>query len=364
MLVTDGFGGVGGIAKFNRDFLQALNDCSVVERVQALPRLIIEPIKIRNVPEAVVYDRDAARGKAAYIGRLAARLFQDRRLNVVICAHINLMPLAWLTAQLLGARLALIIHGIEAWKPPRKLLARRLAGKVDAVISVSRFSAQRFTQWSKVSNERIFILPNCVDLAQFQPQQRNVALAFKYGLHSRRVILTMGRLEPGERYKGFDEVIEIMPILLKRFPDLRYLIVGDGPDRARLETKVAGLGLTASVIFTGYIPEAEKVSHYSLADVYVMPSVGEGFGIVLIEAAACGVPVVGSQADGSREALLDGRLGHLVDPTKPNELIRTVAGLLARAPARKRMDGLEIFSMQSFKARVADWCRIVQASSA
>jgi hypothetical protein len=85
----------------------------------------------------------------------------------------------------------------------------------------------------------------------------------------------------------------------------------------RLEEKANSLGLSDKVVFTGRISESEKVAHYNLADAYVMPSTGEGFGIVLIEAAACGVPVVGSRVDGSREALLDGRLGHLVDPTQP-----------------------------------------------
>ena len=78
------------------------------------------------------------------------------------------------------------------------------------------------------------------------------------------------------------------------------------------------------MIFAGRIPESEKVAHYNLADVFVMPSYGEGFGIALIEAAACGIPIVGSSADGSRDALLDGRLGRMVDPKKPDELIEAI----------------------------------------
>ena len=146
-----------------------------------------------------------------------------------------------------------------------------------------------------------------------------MTLVKRYGLQSSQVILTMGRLASQERYKGFDEVIDLMPRLLKRFPNLKYLIVGEGDDRARLEAKVAARSGRQRHFYWS-IPESEKVAHYNLADAYVMPS-REGFGIVLIEAAAGGVPVVGSQADGSREALLDGRLGRLVDPRKPDELI-------------------------------------------
>ena len=178
--------------------------------------------------------------------------------------------------------------------------------------------------------DRAFILPNCVDLERFQPQDRNSTLVERYGLQSSKVILTVGRLAAAERYKGFDQVIELMPQLLKRFPTLKYLIVGDGDDRARLEAKAGALGVSDRVVFTGHIPETEKVAHYNLADVYVMPSTGEGFGIVLIEAAACGVPVVGSRVDGSREALLDGRLGRLVDPAQADELLDAVSAVLAK----------------------------------
>jgi glycosyltransferase involved in cell wall biosynthesis len=87
-----------------------------------------------------------------------------------------------------------------------------------------------------------------------------------------------------------------------------------------------------------------------------MPSRGEGFGIVLIEAAACGVPVVGSKVDGSHEALLDGKLGCLVDPKKPDELVRAVATILAESQIRRRIDGIDVFSVPNFKTRVADWC--------
>ena len=111
------------------------------------------------------------------------------------------------------------------------------------------------------------------------------------------------------------------------------------------------------VIFAGQIPESEKVAHYNLADAFVMPSTWEGFGIVLIEAAACGVPVIGSRADGSREALRDGLLGRLVDPRKPEELIEAVTAVLEDPSPRARADGIDMFSTKNFRARVAEWCR-------
>jgi glycosyltransferase involved in cell wall biosynthesis len=170
-------------------------------------------------------------------------------------------------------------------------------------------------------------------------------------------MLTLGRLASDERYKGVDEVIDAMPRLLRQSPDLRYLIVGDGSDRARLEAKARAHGLSDYVIFAGRIAEAEKVAHYNLADLYVMPSYGEGFGIALIEAAACGIPVVGSAIDGSREALLDGQLGHMVDPTKPDDLVLAIGGAVSARRHRVRNQLVETFSIGRYRARVTEWLR-------
>jgi phosphatidylinositol alpha-1,6-mannosyltransferase len=356
MMLTDGYGGLGGIAKFNRDFLQALDGCGLVERVQALPRKIPNPID-EPIPEIVVYDRKAAQGKAAFLLRVAAHAWRDRQIDLLVCGHIHLLPLAWLVARLRGARLVLIVHGVEAWRPSRKRLANWLAHRVDAIIAVSKYSAERFTHWSKLPMDRAFILPNCVDLDRFKPQNRDARLVERYGLQSSKVIMTVGRLASEERYKGFDQVIELMPKLLERFPTLTYLVVGEGDDRPRLQAKAAALGVSEHTIFTGRIPESEKVAHYNLADGFIMPSTGEGFGIVLIEAAACGVPVVGSQADGSREALLDGRLGRLVDPRRSNELFEAVAAILDGQVTRGRIDAIDKFSIDKFMSRVTEWCR-------
>jgi glycosyltransferase involved in cell wall biosynthesis len=107
--------------------------------------------------------------------------------------------------------------------------------------------------------------------------------------------------------------------------------------------------LADRVIFTGFVPEEEKTDCYALADAYVMPSHGEGFGIVLLEAMACGVPTVASKLDGGREALIDGRLGALVDPRNREEI--RVATLAALRHPRMRPPGLEYFSYENFTRR-------------
>jgi glycosyltransferase involved in cell wall biosynthesis len=354
LLLTDAYGGFGGISKFNKDFLRALDTCPPVERVYAIPRLIGTATEDERLPESVVYDRYAAQGKFAFIKGVWAHNWRADRVNLVICGHINLLPVAWTCARFHKLRLALIIHGIEAWTPTGRKIANKLAAKVDSVIAVSRFSAARFASWSGFPADRAFILPNSVDLDRFKPEPRDPALVNRYGLASSHVIMTTGRLDSYDRCKGVDKVIESMPRLLPRFPTLKYLIVGDGSDRARLNGLVERLGLSASVVFTGRISEAEKVAHYNLADAYVMPSTGEGFGIVLIEAAACGIPVIGSLADGSQEALLGGRLGRLIDPNDRDALVQAVTETLA-VPAPRRNPLIEHFSERRFQERVACW---------
>src|SRR5215472_395998 len=112
MLLTDAFGSYGGISRFNRDFLAALNACPLVDRVHVLPRLITEPIT-EVIPEAIVYNRTAARGRTAFARELLRQTLRGERADLVICGHLNLLPLAWLAARHQQARLAQIIHGSE-----------------------------------------------------------------------------------------------------------------------------------------------------------------------------------------------------------------------------------------------------------
>jgi phosphatidyl-myo-inositol dimannoside synthase len=355
MLLTDGFGGFGGISQFNRDFLFALDCSDLATRTLVFPRLIKGPI-VEKVPESVVYMRRASEGKCAFVRQVMRGLYLSSDIDLVICGHIHLLPLASFVAARKRARLALIIHGIEAWERPQVLIAKTVS-RLDAVVTVSRLTAGRFHRWSGIATERVFVLGNCVDLDRFMPSPRDPALIARYGLEGCRVVMTLGRLSKSERYKGVDEVIDILPSIVKKMSNLRYLIVGDGDDRGRLEEKANSLGLKKHIIFTGGISEAEKVAHYNLADAFVMPSSGEGFGIVLLEAAACGVPVIGSSIDGSREALLGGALGELVDPRSPESLQQAILGVLQVQLVGRRPKGIEAFGVLDFQAKVNEWLK-------
>jgi glycosyltransferase involved in cell wall biosynthesis len=142
-----------------------------------------------------------------------------------------------------------------------------------------------------------------------------------------------------------------MPRLVSRVPDLAYVAAGGGSDGARLAAKAKALGVGAHVVFTGAIAEPEKADLYHLADAYVMPSSGEGFGFVVLEALACGIPVVASSADGTREALRGGELGLVIDPQDAEGLEQAIIDALSRPKIIS--PGLEYFSFPNFERRVA-----------
>jgi len=348
-LLTDAYGGHGGISRFNRDFLVALSVADACREVVAFPRLVPYSID-EEIPSKIAFVNHGITTKKSYLKHLLKRMFFDRGFDLVVCGHINLLPISWVIARLLQVPLVLIIHGIDAWQPTPSRLVNLLAPRVDRLVAVSQTTVDRFQQWSKIKPGKSFVLPNCVDLGGFTPGPKNEALLQRYGLKSKKIIMTLGRMAGADRYKGFDEVLDAMPQLLQEFPDLVYLLAGDGPDRERLVKKAEDLGIADNTVFTGMVAEEEKVDHYRLADAYVMPSRGEGFGIVLLEAMSCGVPVLASTLDGSREALRNGELGTLVDPTDMDEVIsgiKHVLGLSSSIPA-----GLDYFSNASFQTRV------------
>jgi glycosyltransferase involved in cell wall biosynthesis len=345
-LVTDAYGGRGGIAKFNRDLLSALCSHRACEKVVALPRVIVEDQGV--LPKRLSYLSDSAGGKARYVARLA-RVATREKFAGIVCGHLNLLPLAALVARYQRAPLLQIVHGVEAW--PRGSGIRRIAvRRVDFVVSVSEFTQQRFLAWSGLPESRGQVVPNCIDATLYGVGPKRPDLVERYGIEGRTVLLTLGRLSAAERYKGIDEVLEVIPTLVASIPSLSYLIAGEGDDRPRLEAKALSLGIADRVVFTGYVSEHEKADHYRLADAFVMPGRGEGFGIVYLEALACGVPVVASAADASHEVVAGEAAGFIAHPDRPAQIAEAIRLAVARTE-RTTPPRLAEFSVDAFEKR-------------
>jgi phosphatidyl-myo-inositol dimannoside synthase len=347
--VPDAFGGHGGIALFNRDLLTALCSHRDCLQVMAIPRLM--PHKSEPLPERLSYISGAVNSKIKYVAAVMASIARNPKINLIVCGHINLLPLAYLVKLITRAPILLEIYGIDAWEPSNSYFNLRLLHKIDCIVSISEHTTKKFLSWSKVESTKLHLLPNAIDMSKYGVRAKNPSLLSRYGLHDKKIIMTFGRLVSKERQKGFDEMIEVLPELVKEVPNISYLIAGDGPDKERLRSKAHALGIGERVIFTGFVPEAEKADYYRLADAYVMPSRGEGFGFVFLEAMACGIPVVASLLDGSREAVREGELGLLADPTDKESIKSAILKALNQTPG-VIPKGLEYFSLENFRERL------------
>jgi phosphatidyl-myo-inositol dimannoside synthase len=345
-LHTDAYGARGGIAKYNRDLLRALADDGRVDEIVALPRGVTT--ELGAVPSKITFLAEAAGSKAHFAQAVGAAALQNRS-DLVLCGHINLLPIAWPVAAAHRAQLLLMVYGVDVWTPHPSRLVRAVLPRVDAVASISAITRDRLYAWSR-SQQPSFILPNALERGELTPGPRDAALIERYGLADKRVLLTVGRLEADEKYKGFDQVIDLMDQLVAYDERIVYLIVGDGSDRERLERKAHQSGHGERVLFAGWVPEIEKEAHFRLADAYVMPGSGEGFGFVYLEALACGVPVVASRVDGSREAVRDGLLGEIVDPADPKDILRGILAALDK-PSGAVPEGLAFFDYPRFAER-------------
>jgi phosphatidylinositol alpha-1,6-mannosyltransferase len=300
-LVTDAFGGRGGIAQYNRDLLGALVGSGAVSSITVLPRLAPDPVE---TPAGITQDRPR-RDRVRYAAA-ALRAALTTRPSLIFCGHLYMAPMCALIAQLARAKLIIQMHGIEAWSRPRR--HQRVAVEAaDLVLCVSRYTRTCVLNWAALAPERLVVLPNTVGAA-FTPGDGS-ALRAAWELQDKRVLLTVGRMDSRERYKGHERVIAAMPELIAAGHDVVYLVAGEGNDRGRLEACAYEAGLANRVRFIGSLEVPKLIEIYRAADLFVMPSTGEGFGIAFLEAMASGTPALGLDIGGARDALADGELG-------------------------------------------------------
>ena len=252
--------------------------------------------------------------------RLALSLLKaahHQRPQLLISTHPHFAPLQWLHHHLTGAPSWCSAHGIEVWRL-RPGLRRWSLARLQRLLPVSRFTALRLQHQFGPCCPPLGLLSNSFDPERFCPAPRNAELLQRYGLDPEQpVIVSLSRLSRFDAYKHLDRLIEALPALLHQWPNLRLLIAGDGDDRPRLQHIAELLGVQPAVIFAGSIADGELPDHLRLATVFALPSSGEGFGIVFLEALGCGVPVLAGNRDGSVDPLNNGRFGLLVDPELP-----------------------------------------------
>ncbi len=294
---------------------------SARERVVAIPwfsrRLkSIPPGKLRALCQ-FFYDR-------FYVHRQAARWLLEalERLQPdVVCVN-TFASCFWVLPAVQRWRptmkVVVYLHGEEIpWPGTGFFDARRLRilRRASALIAVSHFTKNRLIE-SGIDPERITVITNGVDLSRFQPREKSARILERHALGQRRVLLTLARLD---KRKGQDRMIQALPMILEKIPDAVYLLVGEGDYAPHLRRLAAEYHVEDAVIFAGPVAENEVAEYHSVCDLFVMPNREtedgdtEGFGLVFLEAGACGKAVLGGKAGGVPDAIVDGKTGLLVD---------------------------------------------------
>ena len=274
------------------------------------------------------------KGQFAAMALRAAR----RRAKLVLSAHPNLGPVAAGMKLVANKRLKSIIstHGIEVWEP-LPAIRRRSLRRADLVLAPSRSTAEHVIEQQEVAPEKVRVLPWALD-PQFEVLlTANVQPALPPHFPTGRVILTVGRWEVRERYKGMDTLITVLPRLLPRWPDLQLVIAGDGEDRVWLEHLTERNGVRRHVRFLAGLSHEALSACYAACEIFALPSAAEGFGLVYLEAMARGKPVIGGAHGGAPEVIEDGKTGYLVPHGDSVQLATSIETLLTHPELGKEM---------------------------
>jgi phosphatidylinositol alpha-1,6-mannosyltransferase len=286
--------------------------------------------------------------------------------QIVIAAHPNLaVPTSWmqrLAPSRSPLRSIVVTHGIEVWQP---LAARRRRAllRANVVAAPSRYTAQRLVEEQGVAAGGVCRLPWPLDpefLSLAAPPERFRA---PRGFPEGRVVLAVGRWVSSERYKGADELIAAVAQLRPAFPDLHLALVGTGEDVPRLRQMAGASGAAAAVHFLEGLTREELAGCYAQCDVFALPSTGEGFGFVFLEAMAFAKPVVGAAAGGITDLIENGVNGLLVPGRDSEKLAAALETLLRDEPLRRKMGASGAkkvraeFRFESFRENLAEIVR-------
>lgn len=248
---------------------------------------------------------------------------------------------------------------------PRRLeTERRLVHAVDRVVAATEHERRLLRQIYRVPPARVEVIPLGVDLERFQPRDRAAARAVLGVAPGDRILLAIGRIQP---LKGLDILIRALADMTDR-AGVRLLVIGGDdralPEIARLRATADEVGVTDAVEFVGPVPHDDLATYYNAADLVVVPSFYESFGLVAVEAMASGVPVVASRVGGLASTVADGRTGYLIPWRCPEPFAEKIELLLRNEPLRAALGAAGVLRMQAYSWRsVAERLRTLYAGA-
>ncbi len=262
---------------------------------------------------------------------LEAMKLAGRKTPIVVAAHPNLaVPAFAMRMKSRTLHLVVMSHGVEVWQPLNRLRRIGLRG-ADCVLAPSRDTADKLREVQQIPRERIRVLPWGLDPEFFDLACAPEELPLPDSVPRARYVLAVGRWSSAERYKGFDTLIQALPQIRDATGDVNLVFVGDGDDRPALEELATRLRVRDSVRFISGLTRPQLVSVYRHADVFALPSGGEGFGIVYLEAMALSRPVVGGNHGGAPDVVEDGVTGFLVRHGDVSQLVERLTLLLTNS---------------------------------
>lgn len=348
VVLSEVFRADGGIPMFNRALLRALSDFCGQYGADATVLVLNDAtaeLEPRYLAPSSIRFRGCQRNKVAFVSRFLGAALAGADLTII--GHVNLLPLAGVLA-LLGRPYFLIAHGIEAWqKLPR--FSRCALRRARSVLAVSNYTRQRLSRENGIPADCWRVFPNTLDPFLTPAPARRAP---------QPTLLSVARLDSQERGKGIESVLDILPGLRAQFPALHYVVVGRGDDQPRLQERARVLGLQNCIRFAGYLSPTDLARQYAACDVFVLPSIQEGFGIVFLEAMAHAKPVVGIRAGGTPEVITHAETGLLVDPGDRDALAAALSQLLSGTDLRQQIGAAgyrrlhEHFDFEHFRARL------------
>jgi phosphatidylinositol alpha-1,6-mannosyltransferase len=267
--------------------------------------------------------------------------------DLVIANHVALAPVAAMLKIVFGTPYWVACHCIEVWWGTSRWRHAALQS-ADMILPVSVYTANVVKGMDGVQSARVKVVYNAIPNSFAELLMAQEAGSGSTSDRPGRVLLSVCSLAAKNEFKGVDTVIRALPRVLAALPDLRYLVVGHGELRGKLEQLAIETGVAGNVTFVGEVSDAELAELYRGCDVFVLPSRGqgtpgvavqggEGFGRVYLEAALAGKPVVGSQAGGASEAVLHGRTGFVVNPDSSDAVAEALLTILQDPASATRM---------------------------
>lgn len=350
--------GVGGVQLAGRHLASALSSIAAEERstFQALSLNDAKGMHESSVGDLNFHFQGFERAKPRFI--LAAIKLSLLRPQIILVAHPNLAPIA-LAMKILTrtSRVIVCAHGIEVWKP-LPFVRQKAIRRADLVLTPSTDTTRKLIEVQRVAEIRVRKLSWALD-PDFHsnastPNDFHLPKAFPRGI----VVLSVGRWATTERYKGADLLIEAISKLARQFKDLQLVLVGSGDDIPRLRDCSRRSGCAERIYFLADLSREALAACYANADIFALPSTGEGFGFVFLEAMAMKKPVIGAAVGGVPDIVIDHETGFLIDPENSASLTNALRELITSPELREKMGqrGCEIvharFRFESFRSKL------------